>query len=324
MEHGIKRTSDQLGAIVEDFQLDPGRERAADGCQLLLGSLDHATAVLAADHHHHAGDHLTSLVPRGSPLPHERRNRHIANHANQHRHPTRRAPHNDLPDILDASEERLPPNKTLLPILHDIATASAIIVAIQCPQHLAERYPLRGNPVGIYLHGIALRKASVTIDIRYARDFPHGRRDLPLQQTAKIHQALPRSLHLKLQNFPQCCGKRAELGIAVAQSHSIFGLRQTLCDELPCKEDVGSLAKHNRYERNPKSRDAPHFLHVWQATHGQLDRIRDVAFHFQRGEGAGLRDHLHLNIDQIGNSVDRNLRGRVQPSDGHEYKEGDH
>ena len=161
MEHGVERAGDEIGAVVENLEIDARGQRAADFLELLLGRGDDAAAVLTTDHHHHARHDLTAAVAAGDPLTHERRDRHAADVADEHRHATGRAAHDHFLDVIDRLQQRFAANEPLLAVLDDVAAAGAGVVALERLEHLGERDAVRRHPVGVDLHLVALGEAAV-------------------------------------------------------------------------------------------------------------------------------------------------------------------
>ena len=317
MEHRVERAGDELGAVVENLKRYARGKCGLQGVQTLLGCVDNAAAVLPAHHHHHAGDHFAAAIACGRALPGQRRDGHLGDVADQHRHAPGGAAHHDLLDILQTAEQRTAPDEPLLAVGDDVPAAGAVVVAFQRRQHLTQRNFLCAEAIGVDPHLVALGIAPMAVDIGDAGHLAHGGGNIPLQHAAQIHQILPRAPHLKLQNLAQGRAERAELGLAMCQRHAPLRLREPFGHQLPGPKDIGALVKHNRHQRDAKPGDAAHLLHARQAADGQLHRIGHIALHLQRREGARLRHDLHLHVDQIGHGIDRNPRGGIEPACGH-------
>ena len=320
MEHGIERPGDQVRPVVENVEFDPWGECAADHVQPLLGRRHHPLAVFTADHHHHAGDHLAASVPRGGALPHQGRDHDIADVADEHRDASGRTAHHHLLDGVGVWQQGLPADKPLLTVFDDVAAAGADVVAFEGRQHLTQSDPLRRHPVGIDANLVTLRVAAVAVDVGHPRHLPHRRRDLPFQQAAEVHEALSRPLHLELENLAERRTQGAELRIGIGQRDPALRLRESFRHELPGQEDVGTLPKDDRHQRDAESRDAANLLDVGQAAHGQFHGIGDRPLHFQRRKRARLRHDLHLNVDEIGNRVHGHVRGGVEAAQRHQHE----
>jgi len=323
VEHRVERARDQVGAVVQDLQIDAGGQRAANLLQLLLGGGHHAAAVFTADHHHHAGDDLPAAVAGGGPLPHEWRDLHGADVADQHRHAPRGAANDHLLDVFDIAEQRLAADEPLLAILHDVAAARARVVAFEGGEHLAERDAVRRHPIGVDLHLVALGEAAVAVDVGDARHGPHHRRDVPLEDAAELHRAHALAPQFELQDLPERRRERAQLRIDAVDGHPGPRGRQPFGDELTGPENVGTLAKDDRHQRDAEAGDATGLLHVGQAAHGQLDGVGDEPLHLERRQRAHLRHDLHLDVDEVRNRIDGDLRGGVETAERHEEEKRD-
>jgi hypothetical protein len=204
VEHRVERTGDQVGAVVEDFELDVGRQGPANLLELLLGRGDDAAAVFAADHHHHAGHRLAAAVASHGTLPGQRADSHAADVTDQDRHAPGWAADDHSRDVVDAAEQRLATDESLLAVLDDVAAAGARVVAVEGREHLAERDAVRRHAIGVDLDLIALRKAAVAVDVGHSRHRPHHRSHVPLQDAAEVHQASLRPAELELENLAEC------------------------------------------------------------------------------------------------------------------------
>ena len=324
MEHGVECPRDQLRAVIDDVDLDPRRQRPPDLLELLLRCPDDAAAVFPPDHHHHPRHHLATAAARHRPLPGQGPDGDAADVADQHRHAPRRAADDDLLDVGDALEEGLATDEPLLAVLDDVAPAGALVVAFEGREHLPERHCLGAHPVGVDLDLVALGKAAVGVDVGDPRDLAHRRTDVPFEDAAQLHEIVAGASNLELEDLPEGRAQRPELRVAMADRDPPLRLGEALRHELAGEHDVGPLTEDDRHQRDPEPRDAADLLDVRQPAHRQFDRVGDVALHLQRRHRPRLGDDLDLDIDEVGDGVDGDLRGREQPPHRHEDEHREH
>ena len=324
VEHGVERPGDQFRAVVDDVDLDSGRQRSPDLLELCLGRPDDAPAVLATDHHHHPRHHFAAAATRHGPLARQRPDRNAADVANEHGHAPRGAAHHHLLDVGDALEERLAADEPLLAVLDDVAAARALVVALKRSQNLPEGHRLGTHPVGIDLNLVALGKAAVGVDVGDPGYLAHRRSDVPLEDAAELHEIMPRAADLELEDLAERGAERAELRVAMTDGDPPLRLGEAFRHELAGEHDVGPLTEDDRHQRDAEPGDAANLLDLRQSAHRQLDGVGDVAFHLQRRHRPRLGNDLHLDVDEVGHGVNGDLRGRVQPSHRHEDEHREH
>src|SRR5690606_7661236 len=85
-------------------------------------------------------------------------------------------------------------------------------------------------------------------------------------------------------------------------------LNEPLGDELPRAKEISALLEHDRHRREPEARHAADLLDAGETAHRSLDRERDGALDVDRTERRHSRQHLHLDVGDVGYGVDRQLQ----------------
>ena len=106
------RASDQLGAVVDRYNLSAFRQRRLDPLDLLFDVLDDRQRVFAKPLNDDAADHFALAIELGNATPFVGRQFHARHVAQKHRRTTFHL-ENDLLDVLDAAEVTAPANHEL-------------------------------------------------------------------------------------------------------------------------------------------------------------------------------------------------------------------
>lgn len=82
---------------------------------------------------------------------------------------------------------------------------------------------------------------------------------------------------------------------------------EALGDELPRAEEIRSFLEDDRHRREPEARDAADLLDAGESAHRRLDGERNGALDVDRTERRHVRQHLHLDVGDVGDGVDGQL-----------------
>src|SRR5260221_10416552 len=323
VQHGARGDIDQLAAVVDLFDMHPGRQdvRAVDLRHLRLDALYGGLALLAAPHEDDALNDVfvpvlaanaeTRLVTRGDS----------ADVAQQHRRAVVRGQHGVADVVHRMHETDTAHHRRLLPEVHGL-TADVDVAVVEDLQHLLQGEAVVDELVEIDGDVIGLGLAAPAVDVDDARHRLEAALEDPVLDGLEVHDGIAgwtdHAVAVDLADRAprrdlrcRAVGQGRELGEPI--DHPLLGL---LIGEV-----VGELHFH---VRKAEERDGSHRRDMRDTGHLDLDRDGDVALDLLGRLTRALGDDVDQRRHRIGLGFDGGLAEAADPGAEQKHQQDDH
>jgi hypothetical protein len=196
----------------------------------------------------------------------------------------------------------------------DVAAARVARPALDAFEDLLQRQAVGDETRGIHDDLVLLREPAPDVHLRDAGDGAQARCDIPVEDGPPLHGRETFALDGEHVDLAEPGGDGPHLGITEAWRDRLASLREPLVHELAGEVDVHVVLEHDRDGRETVAGDRPDLHQVGQPVHRRFDGVGHELLHLHRAEGGGLREHLHLDVRDVRDGVDRKQREGVGPA----------
>ena len=322
---------DDLGAVIvgHDAQAVGQDARSVDLRHPPLDRPHDLAAVGAAEHHDHPADDFALSVLDGAALADGLADADFGDVPQQDRRALDRL-QDDGADVLDrlqhadAADEVLP-----FAALQDVA-ADVEVVPAQRIADLAEGQVVGQELFRVHVHMVLLDVAAEGIDFVDAGDplEQGGQRPVldgpgPGQKIVHVlRRDRLRAFERVLVDLAHGRGNRPHGDLDVLRD-LLARFDQALQDLLAGEIDIDAVGENDGDHGKPGFRYRADQAEPRQAAHGDLDRIGDEPFDLGRRHARSGRQHLDLDVGDIGEGVDGDVQGGPYPQGGQEQDPDD-
>ena len=246
------------------------------------------------------------------------------------RHPDRCAVattvEDDVADVVERRHEAFASDQPLFGPVHDGTATSIAVVFLERREHAAQRDVVVEQLVRIDLDFIRLELAAERVHLDDAGHAAELERDLPVEDRSQVHETEVVArfrADLELVDLAHARGDGAHLRIAHTGRNVFPGLLEPLVDQVASPVDVRAFLEGDGYGREPEPADGANLGDARQPAHRVLDGERDELLDFYRAERRRRRQHLYLNVGEVGHRVQGQARDGDE-ADAHQHDRQEH
>ena len=324
--HGMDGSRDQLDAIIERHELRAHREDVHLLQLLHLGRdrFHYPTRIPAAEHEDGPGDDFTLAIEHGGAMANRMADadfRHIA-------HEDRRAArllHDDGLDIVQCLDQAESADDRPFRMTFEHIAARIRIVLRDGVVDLVQRQVVLSQLGWIDQHLILLHESAQRVHVNDARDSLEQRTQHPILERPLFRQLRcydgrigilrARPFHVVLIDFTESCAHRCQHRLHPFRQ-SFFRRDHSLEHQLAGEVNIDVVLKHDRHLRECEFRERADLRQAGQSGHLKLERIGDEPLDFDRRPPWRVREHLYLDIGDVGIGVNGDRLKRHDTRDG--------
>ena len=234
----------------------------------------------------------------------------------------------DTGGVLDRADQAHTADQELLLAVGKDAAAGIGVVAVERPEHVAQRHAVVTHPLGVHQHVVLAFVAALGVDLGNARDRAQQRSHDPVLHHPALHEfglgegalLVGREFENILVNLAEAGGYRAEHRCHVVGQPRTH-LDDAFHDQLSGEEHIDVIAEYHRDDGQSVAIQRAHVGQAGQSGHGDLERYGDEPLDFLRRPAGCLGRDLHLDVGHVREGVERELLHRLQAE--REQRDGD-